>query len=59
MTSRLRKPYVTPSSGDESDDNNLPLDEQEQEELIEELQKENDRKNAFFIVCCPIPDAYL
>ncbi|EGX44707.1 hypothetical protein TWF569_011441 [Orbilia oligospora] len=51
MTSRLRRPFTASASDDEVDDDNIiPLDEQEQEALIEELKKANDRENAFFIL---------
>ncbi|KAK6336020.1 hypothetical protein TWF730_003392 [Orbilia blumenaviensis] len=51
MTSRLRRPFAasTDDNEGEDDDNVIPLDEQEQEALIEELKKANDRENAFFI----------
>ncbi|KAK6517279.1 hypothetical protein TWF281_003939 [Arthrobotrys megalospora] len=60
MTSRLRRPFALSTSDDDGDDGNaIPLDEQEQEELIEELKKANDRENAFFILAftcvCVIP----
>ncbi|RVD81198.1 uncharacterized protein DFL_009072 [Arthrobotrys flagrans] len=51
MTSRLRRPFTAPASDDEFDDENvIPLDEQEQDALIEELKKANERENAFFIL---------
>ncbi|KAK6535147.1 hypothetical protein TWF694_001625 [Orbilia ellipsospora] len=52
MAGRLRKPFAASASDDEDvdDENIIPLDEQEQEELIQELKTENDRKNAFFIL---------
>ncbi|KAK6351733.1 hypothetical protein TWF718_004880 [Orbilia javanica] len=51
MTSRLRRPFTASASDDEGEDSNvIPLDEQEQEALIEELRKANERENAFFIL---------
>ncbi|KAJ6264310.1 hypothetical protein Dda_0455 [Drechslerella dactyloides] len=62
MTGRNRRPFTASAHDGNSgtdDENDIPLDEQEQEQLIQDLKRENDRKNAFFILAftclCVVP----
>ncbi|KAK6339074.1 hypothetical protein TWF696_009863 [Orbilia brochopaga] len=59
MTGRFRRAFKTSEHDEGEDENDIPLDEQEQEQLIQDLKRENDRKNAFFILAftclCIVP----